>query len=86
MISIIDVYDYSDTSEEEVSAILNTCNESPIEACAMTLQASNDPQLSRELLQHYHERLEEIEKNEDSDGSRKMHDAIEHFTATHHYI
>ncbi len=86
MLSFKDLSDYCDLSDDEIAAILNGANESPIEVCAMVQQIGEQPQECRRLLRYLQDYLEKTEQDCDARRAHELHQAIEHFVSNHHYV
>ncbi|HXK57591.1 MAG TPA: hypothetical protein PLZ16_13190 [Gammaproteobacteria bacterium] len=85
MLTFEDCVDFCNFTEEEVRALQEGENVPALEACIRAHGLADNPRGCRQLLKYMQERLEQVEARNDSNASREVHAAMEHFTSTHHY-
>ena len=86
MISLKDCLDYCDLTEDEIQAIANGANITPIEVCALVQECGDTPKDCRQILQYLQDYLEKVESHEGEQRSHEVHKAINHFVANHHFV
>ena len=86
MISYIDCEGMCGLTDKEVEAIANGAHISPIEACALAEHEADTPKGCRHLLSCMQTYLEYVEAHDDARRSHEVHDAMNHFVASHHFV
>ena len=85
MLTYEDCIDFCNLTEEEVRALQESENVPALEACIRAHGLADNPRGCRQFLKYLQERLEQVEAINDRKASRQVHDAMKHFTSTHHY-
>ena len=86
MLRFTDFSDFCDLSEEEIRTIANGAKVTCVEACAIAHEAEDSPENSRKVLKLMQQYLEHVDKKKDEKRSYEVHQAIDHFASTHHFI
>lgn len=86
MLTLKDCADFCDLTDDEVAAIERASHVPFIEACAIVESMGGTPEGCRQLLQLMHEHLERVEAKSDEQRSHEVHEAINHFVSTHHFV
>ncbi len=86
MLSLKECTDFCGLTDDEVQAIEHGAHVTPVGACALAQSAEEKPKECRQLLKYMHEYLEYVESHEDTRRSHEVHEAIQHFVSTHHFV
>lgn len=86
MLTLSDCVHFSELTPEELDAFADSRHLPAAIACGEARLLSASPRGCRIILKHLLERIEYAESHQDWTHSRRLHQALEHFAATHHYV
>jgi hypothetical protein len=86
MLTFQDCADYCNLSDDEIQAIMNGANVTPMEACAMAQEYADSPEECRKMLSYLLEYMEKEEARADAHRCHEIHNAVNHFASNHHFV
>lgn len=86
MLTYSDCAHFSDLTDDEIAAIAESHHVPLAIACGEGKHLSATPLGCRTILREMMERIEHAEAMHDWAKARRLHRALDHFAATHHYL
>jgi hypothetical protein len=86
MLSLKECTDFCGLTDDELMAIEHGAHVTPVGACALAQAAEENPKDCRQVLKYMQEYLAYVEDHADTRRAHEVHEAIQHFASTHHFV